>query len=118
MPGRAGLRPDALYWLPDQSEEVRTGAAEGFLERALRGIVEPVSAALVPLVRNWMPADPARAVLDQAVREARRRGLFAPLAHPDRRPVRFVATLPDRVGDQAFVALLEGGAEPQPRPRW
>ena len=102
----------ALYWLLDRSEEVRIGAGEGFLERALRGIVEPVSAALVPLVRNWMPADPARAVLDQALREARRRGLFASLAHPDWRPVRFVATLPDRVGDQAFVALLEGGAEP------
>ena len=57
----------ALYWLLDRSEEVRVGVANGFLERALRGIVEPVSAALVPLVRNWMPADPARAVLDQAL---------------------------------------------------
>ena len=48
----------------------------------------------------------------QGLREARRLGLFAPLAHPDWRPVRFVATLPDRVGNQAFVALLEGGGEP------
>ena len=102
----------ALYWLLDRSEEVRFGAAEGFLERALRGIVEPVSAALVPLLRSWMPADPARAVLDGALREARRRGRFAPLAHSEWRPKRFVATLPDRVGSQAFVVLLEGGAEP------
>ena len=101
----------ALYWLLDRSEEVRTGAADGFLERALQGIVEPVSAALVPLVRNWMPADPARTVLDQALREARRRGLFAPL-HSQWRPERFVASLPDRAGNQAFVAVLEGGAEP------
>ena len=102
----------ALYWLLDRSEEVRVGAAEGFLERAVPGIVEPVSAALIPLVRNWMPADPARTGLDQALREARRRGLFAPLTDPGWRPVRFAATLPDRVGDQAIVALLEGGAEP------
>ena len=102
----------ALYWLLDRSEEVRTGAADGFLERALRGIAEPVSAALVPLVRNWMPADPARAVLDRALRAARERGLFAPLPHPGWRPERFVASLPGRGGDQAFIAVLEGGAEP------
>ncbi len=102
----------ALYWLLDRSEEVRTGAADGFLERALQGIVEPVSAALVPLVRNWMPADPARTVLDQALREARRRCLFAPLPLPEWRPERFVASLPDRAGNQAFIAVLEGGAEP------
>ena len=102
----------ALYWLLDRSEEVRTGAADGFLERALQGIVEPASAALVPLVRNWMPADPARAVLDQALREARRRGLFAPLPLPPWRPERFVASLPDRAGNQAFIAVLEGGVEP------
>ena len=74
--------------------------------------MEPVSAALVPLVRNWMPADPARTVLDQALREARRRGLFAPLPLPEWRPERFVASLPDRAGNQAFIAVLEGGAEP------
>ena len=49
-----------MYWLLDDSAEVRLGAAEGFRERALREIVKPVSAALVPLIRNWMPADAAR----------------------------------------------------------
>ena len=49
------------------------GAAEGFRERALREIVEPVSAALVPLIRNWMPADAGRTLLDEALAEARRR---------------------------------------------
>lgn len=71
-----------------------------------------MSAALVPTVQNWMPQDDARAVLDRGFREARRRGRFAPFARPDSRPVRFVATLPDRVGNQAFAALLQGGAEP------
>ena len=49
----------AMYWLLDASAEVRLGAAEGFREQAHREIVEPVSAALVPLVRNWMPQDTA-----------------------------------------------------------
>lgn len=71
-----------------------------------------MSAALVPLVRNWIPGDPARAVPDQAPREARKRSLFAPLPQPGWRPVRFVASLPDRAGNQAFIALLEGEPEP------
>ena len=53
----------AMYWLLDDSAEVRLGAAEGFRERALRGIVDPVSAAMVPLIRNWMPADAGRTLL-------------------------------------------------------
>ena len=68
----------AVYWLLDDSAEVRLGAAEGFRERALREIVEPVSAALAPLIRNWMPADAGRTLLDEALAEARRRELVAP----------------------------------------
>ena len=59
-----------MYWLLDDTPEVRLGAAEGFRERAVREIVEPVSAALVPLVRNWMPPDAARTLLDEALGEA------------------------------------------------
>ena len=70
----AGVRPScgriAMYWLLDDTPEVRLGAAEGFRERAVREIVEPVSAALVPLVRNWMPPDAARTLLDEALGEA------------------------------------------------
>ena len=57
----------AMYWLLDDSAEVRLGAAEGFRERTLKGIVEPVSAALVPSIRNWMPADAGRTLLDAAL---------------------------------------------------
>ncbi len=31
----------AMYWLLDESAEVRLGAADGFRERAVRGIVDP-----------------------------------------------------------------------------
>ena len=89
----------AMYWLLDDTAEVRLGAAEGLRERAHRAIVEPVSAALVPLIRNWMPPDAARTLLDEALGDPAeaavvlehdvagpgRRGLLEEHAHPARR---------------------------------
>ena len=102
----------AMYWLLDPSAEVRLAAAEGFRERAHREIVEPVSAALVPLVRNWMPPDAARTLLDEALREARRRELFAPLPRLVRRRAEILGSIPDRLGTQLLHAVLQGGDEP------
>ena len=102
----------AMYWLLDASADLRLAAAGGFLERARSGFIEPASAALVPQIRNWMPPDAARAVLDTALREARRRGLFAPLDRAAERPIRFLAGLPDRSGDQALAAVPDYEAEP------
>ena len=102
----------AMYWLLDPSAEVRLAAAEGFRERAHREIVEPVSAALVPLVRNWMPPDAARALLDEALREARRRELFAPLPRPEQRRAEILGSIPDKWGTQLLHAVLQGGDEP------
>ena len=71
----------ALYWLLDASAEVRLAAAGGVGGRVKTGIAETAgSMSLVPLIRNWMPADAARRLLDGALRGARRRGLFAPLS--------------------------------------
>ena len=102
----------AMYWLLDDAEEVRLGAAEGFRERALREIVEPVSAALVPLIRNWMPADAGRTLLDEALAEARRRELVAPLPRQKRRRAEVYGSLPDRWGTQMLRVVLQGGEEP------
>ena len=102
----------AMYWLLDDTPEVRLGAAEGFRERALREIVEPVSAALVPLIRNWMPPDAARTLLDEALGEARRRELFAPLPRPERRRAEILGSIPDKRGTQMLHAVLQGGEEP------
>ena len=102
----------AMYWLLDPSVEVRLAAAEGFRERAHREIVEPASAALVPLVRNWMPPDAARTLLDEALREARRRELSAPLPRPARRRAEILGSIPDKWGTQLLHAVLQGGDEP------
>ena len=102
----------ALYWLLDASADVRLAAAGGFQSRVRRGVVEPASAALVPLIRNWMPPDAARAMLDDALREARHRGLFAPLEGPAPLPVRLLCTLPDRAGAQVLAVVLWSEDEP------
>ncbi len=102
----------ALYWLLDASADVRLAAAGGFQSRVRRGIVEPVSAALVPLIRNWMPPDAARAMLDDALREARRHDRFAPLERPALLPVRLLTGLPDRSGAQVFAAILWSKDDP------
>ena len=75
-------------------------------------IVEPGSLSVTPLIRNWIPADAARALLDTALRDARRRGLFSPLAGPVGREVRFLGGLPDRSGVQAFAGVAEGDDGP------
>ena len=102
----------AMYWLLDPSVEVRLAAAEGFRERAHREIVEPAWAALVPLVRNWMPPDAARTLLDEALRETRRRELSAPLPRPARRRAEILGSIPDKWGTQLLHAVLQGGDEP------
>ena len=102
----------ALYWLLDAAAEVRLAAAGGVGGRVKTGIAEPGSMSLVPLIRNWMPADAARRPLDGALRGARRRGLFAPLAGWSEEHLRFLGNLPDRSGVQEFAAVVEGDDGP------
>ena len=97
----------ALYWLLDPVADVRLAAAGGVNGRVNMRIAEPESLSVVPLVRKWMPADAARGLVDAALREARRRGLFAPLAGVPERAVRFLASLPDRLGEQEMAAVSE-----------
>ena len=102
----------AMYWLLDESAEVRLGAGDGFRERAQRGIVDPVSAALVPLIRNWMPADSGRTLLDEALAKARRREQVAPLPPPEWRRAEIYGSIPDMWGTQMLRVVLQGREEP------
>ena len=101
----------ALYWLLDPVPEVRLAAAGGINGRVKMRIVEPESLSVVPLVRNWMPADAARGLLDAALREARRHALFAPLAGSPVEPVRYLVNLPDGSGEQEFAAIAEADGD-------
>ena len=97
----------ALYWLLDRSPELRLAAASGLSGRVRRAAMEPALPALVPLIRNWMPADSARPLLDSALREARLRGRFHPMARPAGRPARVLAALPNGSGMQHLAAELD-----------
>ena len=97
----------ALYWLLDRSPEVRLAAASGLSGRVRRAAMEPALPALVPLIRNWMPEDSARPLLDTALREALLRGRFHPIARPAGRPTRFLAALPNGSGMQHLAAALD-----------
>lgn len=97
----------ALDWLLDRSPEIRLAAASGLSDRMRRDAVEPALPALLPLIRNWMPEDSARPLLDTALRDARLRGRFRPLARPADRPARFLAAIPDGSGMQHLAAMVE-----------
>ena len=64
------------------------------------------------LALYWLPVDTARRILDAALGEARRRGLFAPLERPAYRRSKLLGTLPDGTGAQSLTAVLEGGDGP------
>ena len=101
----------ARYWLLHGEAEVRLAAAAGVAERARRGALDPGLAARLPTIRGWIPPDGARALLDDALRDARRRGLSAPLERPEGRVARVVGGVPDGTGSQFFAALRSGGGE-------
>ena len=102
----------ALYWLLDTASEIRLAAAGGLGERALRGTLEPGSAAALPLVRSWLPADGTLPLLDSALREARLRGPVGPLEEHGLRRLQLFGTVPDGTGGQSFAAALESGDGP------
>ena len=77
-----------------------------------REIVEPVSAALVPLVRNWMPPDAARTLLDEALGEARRPRAVRAVAASRAAAGGDLRVNPDKWGTQMLHAVLQGGDEP------
>ena len=114
----------ALYWLLDRSPEVRLAAASGLSGRVRGHTMEPALPALVPLIRNWMPADSARPLLDTALRETRLRGRFHPMARPAGRPTRFPRRPAGRLGHAAScrharlcgrTRLRGGGGQGRPR---
>ena len=77
-----------------------------------RPVLFRISAALVPLIRNWMPADSGRTLLDEALAEARRRELVAPLPRPEWRRAEIYGSIPDMWGTQMLRMVLQGKEEP------
>lgn len=97
----------SLYWLLYRSDELQTGATGGLVERASSKIIEPVCATLMPLERYCMLVDSARAVLDQTLRKARKRGRFTSLPNCGWQPVRFIAGMLAGLDDRKPRASFE-----------
>lgn len=110
----AGERPFALRlgacWLLDRNGEVRLAAAEVFRDRAATGKIDPSILGRLVAVRKWLPAEPARAVLDEAVKSMLRREIAeARDGRNDWTVHRVVASLPDGAGAQSIAVALQQG---------
>jgi hypothetical protein len=98
----------ALYWLLDRAADVRLAAATALLSQANTGQIDGRCSALLPLVRKWLPAEPARAMVDAATKAMLRHG--GALFHaPGWTVQRALATLPDGAGAQSIAALIQQG---------
>ncbi len=110
----AGERPFALrlgaYWLLDRNQEIRLAAAEAFRDRAAVGKIDASTLGRLVAVRKWLPTEPARAMLDEAVKSTLRREI--PEARGERggwTVHRVVTSLPDGAGAQSIAVAFQRG---------
>ena len=99
----------ALYWLLNPSLAIRAAAASGLKQQAESGLLDADSVARLPMLRAWLPADVARAALDQTIRAAMRGEAQTQPAPTARRIERCNASLPDGSGSQTLAILMRVG---------
>lgn len=98
----------ARYWLLDRAPDIRLAAATGLLDQARMGRIATDVAASLAMVRKWLPEEPSRAVLDEAITAVLRQGGAANPANPW--AVHCVLTsLPDGAGAQSIAAAVQRG---------
>lgn len=98
----------ALYWLLDRVSGIRLAAATALLGRANAEQLDPEIAASLPSIRKWLPAEPARALVDAAIRACLRRG-GAAAQGSSWKVQRVLASLPDGAGAQSIAAPVQRG---------
>ena len=97
-----------LYCLLHTSSDVRIRAASDLQDRASSGRLESAALGMLAVVRNWIPADDARGMLDATLRTALRQERFRPLELETRRAVQLQISFPTGSGGQALFVTLEG----------
>jgi len=102
-----------LYWLLllDSASDNRRAAADAWLRRAKAGKIDAAIASRLIDMRNWLPADAAREVLDRAVKEALRREVAGGAQPKPWRLHRVLATVPDGAGAQSFAVAAQWGGQ-------
>lgn len=111
----SGDRPLATrlgtYWLLDRVPEVRFAVAEAFRVRAREGRIDAAVLARLIAVRKWLPPEPARAILDDAVKIALRREVTGGAVPAKWTIHRVLASLPDGAGAQNIAAAVQQGGK-------
>lgn len=119
MIGLLGERPEAavprllLFWLLDSDPALRQAAASAFLNRAKSGHVSGEAAARLVQIRAWLPDDPARATLDEAIRALTGRTVEAARGRKPTAPTieSVLVSLPDGSESQQFAAIVRRGKQ-------
>ena len=107
---QAGFSRLGTYWLLNQAPEVRQAAAAVFLGRARTGNLTSSEQARLVVARKWLPADGARALVDEALREVLRKGQGSVADEPPPWKLhRVSACLPDGAGSQSVVIAAQQG---------
>jgi hypothetical protein len=101
------IRPLALYWCLDRTEEVRLMAAAILLERADGGRLSPPESVALREVRTWMPAGKSRDVVDRVLKAALRPAAQDEPASAPWQIEEILASLPDGVGAQGYSVMLK-----------
>jgi len=94
------------YFLLDRLSGLRRAAATGLRDLAVDGGVDGTGLAALIALRNWMPADEAREILDGAVKDALRREPSGGSVPGTWTQHRVLASLPDGSGSQSIVAAV------------
>ncbi|WP_068305227.1 UPF0149 family protein [Pararhodobacter sp. CCB-MM2] len=107
--GDAGARL-GLYWLLDQSPDIRLGAAAALLSRAEQKTLHQDAARLLPILRKWLPDTEARTVLDATIR-CQMRNTSVAHTKADIKLLRTAISLPDGVGAQSVIVVTQTGSQ-------
>jgi len=104
----------ALYWLVSGTALTRQAVAAGLRERLMRGELQPETASYLPIIRGWLPANAARAAIDDIGKLARRQGLADASNQNRTEPIvsDIMATTADGVGAQGLTIVGKLQARP------
>jgi hypothetical protein len=97
------------FWLLDRDAAIRIAAARALADRAASGALTAELAGRIVVLRNWMPPDEARGLVDKAVKLSMRSGLTAGVTPAPWTTHSVMATLPDGGGAQSIAISLQSG---------
>lgn len=99
-------------WLLDADPALRRAAAAGLAARQAEGRLSSEAAALLVVLRSWMPEDAARTAIDRLLREGLRGGALPGSGGAGPTPWtlhKVLASIPDGGGAQSWCAAVQSG---------